>query len=421
MCMSGQFSKLGITLLLLSSTISILAISNIPKPFQGQNKNSNIVISYDDFSHVLKMSVLDVGPSNRKKSPKLTGKIGSRYKSKRKAYTDLEGNRFLFGNFKIENNKTLITSIRKSLEKVPDEVPMSMLNAKEQLAFWLNLYNISLIEQLIDVFPAKNIEDELYDDDGIMAKKFLKVSGVELSLNDIHEKIIIGKFHENPIVMYGLFQGVIGGPNIRTTAYDGVNVINQLKHNAREFINSNRGTFKSKKDKMRVSSFYDRNRQFFPDFDRDLKKHLLYYMHSKYASHLENSDIMLADIKNMGIADIAGGIRNSSSSANDNPAAFLGSVHVPSITTPVLGEEGYVHMSGHRSNRLANDSGFAKSQAGLRYGYGENNQNRVGDSLANDLAVEYGRFSPDVVKMLMKLQEKAKMNSGEVIIKPENN
>ena len=77
-------------------------------------------------------------------------------------------------------------------------------------------------------------------------------------------------YDNDPLIIYGLYQGNIGGPNIRRTAYTGKDVYRALKNNATEFINSNRGTYSKDERVFEVSVLYDRNRAYFPDFDADL-------------------------------------------------------------------------------------------------------------------------------------------------------
>jgi len=382
-----------IVLLGLSSVLSAKA-SSIPEPFRGQDKNSKISISYDDLSQLLKISVMNLGKSKRAKSPDSKAKIGSRMKSKKQSiYTALEGNRFLFRNFKNDENKAVLTRIRKSLERVPDEVAMSDLNAREQLAFWLNLYNVSLLEQLVAIYPKKDIEDELYSKKGIMQKKFLQVSGLKLSLNDIHKNIILGKFKANPLVIYGLFQGTIGGPNIRNMAYTGDNVIKQLRQNATNFVNSNRGTYKDKKGVLRISNFYDINRQFFPNFKTDIKKHLAYYSDNNYSTFIENAKKVKTNINVTNIADLMGGHREISSSAATNQAAFLGSAAAQGMDQSVMAGCGEGACSG-----FADPSTGTKSDA------------------YRSLSVDFGRYSPEEMALLLALKENRNINAGKVII-----
>ena len=356
-------------------------VNSIPEPFRGHDDNSTISIMYDDINQVLSMSVLDIGRSTRAKASKTRPEVNSRIKAKINRNTALEGNRFLFKSFKDSKNKAILTNIRISLERLPDEVPMAVLNRKEQLAYWLNLYNIALIEQLIGIYPRKNLKRVFYDDQSLLDNKFLNVSGVKLSLNDIHHNIIFGKFSTSPIVIYGLFQGIIGGPNIRKSAYTGDAVIKQLQQNAGEFINSNRGTYRKSKNVLSVSSFYGRNRAFFPDFNNDLKKHLGNYIDNNYLQYLESSNRLKADIKNYSIADPTGGVGRRSSSASSNPAALMNAVVAGGPGSTTGGNTGYL---------MAN--------------------------LATGKALDMNRFSPATLKLLHKLKEKNNESRGKVIL-----
>ncbi|MDO6464405.1 DUF547 domain-containing protein [Pseudoalteromonas carrageenovora] len=43
--------------------------------------------------------------------------------------------------------------IRLSLENVPVQAPLNDLSLDEQLPYWLNLYNIAMIEKLLSGLP----------------------------------------------------------------------------------------------------------------------------------------------------------------------------------------------------------------------------------------------------------------------------
>ena len=112
----------------------------------------------------------------------------------------------------------------------------------------------------------------------MLSKKLLTVAGMPLSLNDIQFTILKQNYDNDPLIIYGLYQGYIGGPNIRKRAYTGADVYRSLANNAIEFTNSNRGTYSKDEKVFRVSSLYERNRVYFPDFNSDLSKHLLVYL-----------------------------------------------------------------------------------------------------------------------------------------------
>ncbi len=297
----------------------------IPVPFRGDDPDSPVYLMYSDIDIILGQVVLDLGPSGRTKSGKATASPGSRIVMGNRSKLRLQGNRIDFKALSQPENLKILRKARNSLEMVPNEVPLYELSKNEQLAYWLNLYNITMLERVAAVYPARSLR-KYFPSDGskseILDEKILNVAGVALSLNDIQHRILIPKF-KNPLIMYGLFQGVVGSPNLRIEAYKGDRVIGQLKNNASEFINSSRGT-KSRDDRVfRVSYFYGVNRELFPNFDTDLKYHLLGYIKGDYERKVRISSRMKPDISAWYISDLHEG-NSSRGNANTNNAALLG-------------------------------------------------------------------------------------------------
>ena len=256
------------------------AESTVPGPFQRFNTASTYTIKYGDLDGLLRASVVNVGRSNREKAEAPVAKTGTRMKQTGvKTSTVNEGNRFMFEAFKNnEENQALLGAIRTSLEKIPTEVPLEYFSRDEQLAYWLNLYNITVLNEIVKVYPERKLKKLLVGKKSILSKKLLTVAGVPLSLNDIQYTILKQNYNNNPLIMYGLYQGIIGGPNIRRRADSSENVYRNLENNAVEFINSNRGTSSKSARVFRASSLYQRNKEYFADFNSDLKIHLLSFL-----------------------------------------------------------------------------------------------------------------------------------------------
>ena len=128
--------------------------------------------------------------------------------------------------------------------------------------------------------------------------------------------------------MYGLYQGIIGGPNIRKEAYTGATVYRALEFNAIEFINSNRGTNRnSDKYKVRrVSSLYARNSVYFPDFNTDLSAHLLKYIEGDGRGMAKSKATLKPVIDDWTITDLWGTFPEVRFSGGRNPAALMGAL-----------------------------------------------------------------------------------------------
>jgi len=312
-------------LLLCSS--SLAAASQVPEPFQGSDEDSNYAISYENLNTLLDAVVVDIGRSDREKAPREKQTTGTRLKVKVNRWTINEGNRFYYEAF-VDNEtaRRQLDEIKKGIENATAQVGLKSFSRDKQLAYWLNLYNVTILNELVKVYPQRNLEKFLYGRDSILAKKLLVVEGVSLSLNDIQYTILKQNYDGNPLVIYGLHQGIIGSPNIRKSAYTGKTVYGALTENAVVFINSNRGTAIKNAKKFRVSSFYERNEAFYPNFHTDLTAHLSQYLEGNELAALETASTLDADINDWTVTDLGGTRREVGGSLANNSAAMMGAV-----------------------------------------------------------------------------------------------
>jgi len=302
-------------------------LSTVPEPFREFDDNSKLTIDYRDLDSLLDTVVLNTGRSDRKKAPRAESETGTRMKVSINRATANEGNRFYYEVFdnNAENQQT-IAKIQNRLESIPNAIPLEKFSRDEQLAYWLNLYNITMVKEIVAVYPERKLDDLLEGKDSILSKQTLMVAGVALSLNDIQFTILRQNYDNNPLVIYGLYQGIIGGPNIRKTAYTGKYVYADLIDNAMEFVNSNRGTDSKNSKTFRVSSLYERNAIFFPDFKPDLTEHLLIYLEGEEVDELKNARKIKTDINDWTITDLYGSARDLGGTLANNSAALDGAV-----------------------------------------------------------------------------------------------
>ncbi|WP_158638054.1 DUF547 domain-containing protein [Shewanella donghaensis] len=361
-----------------------VSASEISDKFSPYDANSNIEILYDDLDAVLKSSVLAVGHSTRATAKDFKASIGTRMKVRVNKLTALEGNRFFYEQFQDDDNQKLLEDIQQSLESVPSEVSLSKLNRDEQLAYWLNLYNLTVLIELIDMYPIKKIEDEFEDDETIFSKKILNVEGMSLSLNDIENEILFKNYDANPVIIYGMYQGNVGGPNIRKSAFTSNNVYDNLKSNASDFINSNRGTYSEGKSTFRVSSLYERKEMYFPEFQSDLTAHLSKYIHGTMSNYLKAGPTLKPNINDWKITDLYKSQKSRGMSTAANSAALMDSI------------------------------GRTSGGAGMP-GTGSPNLGLAAEVFA-DRGVTYGRFSPEQIEILQKVDQLRLENAGEVTI-----
>lgn len=323
---------IGSAILAFCGLLAVQGLANaaeqtVRERFQRFDDSSKYVLNYDDLTAMLDAVVLDVGRSDRSKAPPTRAKTGTRAKIKVNRATINEGNRFYFETFDgSEANKRAINTIQEGIENATSQVGLENFSRNEQLAYWLNLYNATVLNEIIKVYPQRDLEKLLYGNDSILERKLLTVEGVPLSLNDIQFTILRNNYDSNPLILYGLYQGIIGGPSIRNKAYTGADVYDALAANATEFINSNRGTASQSARKFRVSGFYERNKAFFPNFDADLTAHLLQYVEGTERTALQSASNIKADINDWTVTDLGGTQRVLGGSFSDSSAALMGSV-----------------------------------------------------------------------------------------------
>ncbi len=124
------------------------------------------------------------------------------------------------------------------------QVPISNYNRREQLAFWINLYNALVMKIVLEHYPVDTINDinisPGFFSDGPWAANLIKIENISLSLHDIEHRII-RPIYNDPRTIYALNKAAVGSPNLEPQAFTGTNVDTVLNQCAKEYINSLRG------------------------------------------------------------------------------------------------------------------------------------------------------------------------------------
>ena len=360
-----------------------LAAEAISESFAASTQSSKLKIGYSDLDDFLAITVLDVGRSTREKAPRPSGNTGTRLKRRINRLTALEGNRILFENFDNKKYVEVLYAIQESLEILPNEVSLSQFNSNEQLAFWLNLYNFTLLKEIAKHYPEVNIGKEFSKEmkSDFFNANVLMIEGQSLSLNDIKYDIILNKYKGREEVIYGFFSGVIGAPSIQTHAFTGKNIWRQLEKAAGDFVNSNRGTYYE----GRISVLYDRYSEFFEENDEALKAHLLSYLDDEVYSDIANTPAneLDMDIKDFSVATI-GNDRVYAAGISFNNAGLIDSA------------------------RVEQRGGETISSFGV--------QNFVAESMVQKAKLNV-RFTADELELLQGINKQFQMTHGQVTIK----
>ena len=264
-------------------------------------------LDYAVWDEALRYMVFRMGRSSREGSPSVNPGTGSRRTWGHTSRYRLEGNRIIFSYLE-QDIKDSLTTYKQDLENVASQVDIASLPRNEQLAYWINLHNAAVIEQLAQRYPIRSPSLSKFGPDNVPLDeaKVITVNGVSMSPREIRTKIVYPNWSD-PKVIYGFFRGEIGGPTIPSEAYKASNVSLLLADGARDFVNSLRGVEKLGST-MQVSKIYEEARPFFfADWDADLRAHLGKYARDDVSSILDETDRIDASIYETDISDLAGG------------------------------------------------------------------------------------------------------------------
>ena len=178
--------------------------------------------------------------------------------------------------------------------------PLS-LNRAEQFAYWANLYNAVTLDEVLEAWPVKSIRDIRSSllIAGPWKKNRVRVSGVDLSLDDIEHRIL-RKGWSDPRVHYAVNCASISCPNLPLRAWRGAGLSSALDAAARAYVNHSRAVaFKGAA--LTVSSIYKWYVADFGGSDPGIIAHLAAYASPPLAASLNKVDRIAADTYNWSI------------------------------------------------------------------------------------------------------------------------
>jgi len=138
------------------------------------------------------------------------------------------------GKVNYKNLKSSIGKLNSYLEQL-EQIKASDLTNLRKLAFWINAYNAYTLKLILDNYPVKQITDlhggKPWD------RKWIKLDGRTLSLNNIENDIIRPKFKDARI-HFAVNCAAKSCPPLLNRAYTGNNIESFLEKQTRKFINN---------------------------------------------------------------------------------------------------------------------------------------------------------------------------------------
>ena len=294
------------------------------------------------FDEALKFMVLSMYQSTREGLGRPAPGLGTNLTYGHTSRYRLEGNRIVFSYLEPEQIAPL-TEYRQDLEQIGTQIDIASLPRNEQLAYWLNLHNVAVIEQIAVNYPVRSPSRMKLgaDKTPLDTTRFINVDGVAMSPRDIRTKIVFPNWSD-PNVIYGFFRGEIGGPSIQRRAYTGDNVTELLTNSAVEFVNSLRG-IEAFGSNLLVSKIYEEAAPFyFPDMGADFRQHILVHAREDVAELVNRKPGVKFNAYEDDVADLAGGKREPTYNEvvvdNGINGQSVQSFRVPQSVARTLGE-----------------------------------------------------------------------------------
>ncbi|MDF1794638.1 MAG: DUF547 domain-containing protein [Thalassobaculaceae bacterium] len=142
-------------------------------------------------------------------------------------------------------------------------IPVAALSRREQLAFWLNLYNALVVRLVLTHLIVRSPDD--IETGGLFSRRpwdvpLVTVAGRDLSLEGIVGEALSPVFHD-PRWHYGLCDGTLGAPSLRRQAFVGADVDRRLEDAAIDYIGHPRAVALSagRPNSVRLNTLWRRN------------------------------------------------------------------------------------------------------------------------------------------------------------------
>lgn len=188
--------------------------------------------------------------------------------------------RFDYNNVSAEDERKLLEYLRYLQQLDPRQ-----LRRDRQKAYWLNLYNATLVLYIVVREPVDSIRNlnrgKFWD-----AKRF-NIALQELSFNDI-EHGILRPFFQDERIHFALCRASLGSANLSAQAYTAENLEAQLDEAARSFVNHSRAV-RVQDDEVVLSRMFKWNQEDFGANNQEVKSYLKQYLPPDTAEKIDQT------------------------------------------------------------------------------------------------------------------------------------
>ena len=205
----------------------------------------------------------------------------NRYVVEQKKIKDFTLNVVDYGGIQksLEEPGSLYENLLKQLE---DFDPGTIKNREDEIAFWINAYNIGAIKMIMDHYPVDSIRSTNINWlKNPWNKKIITIGKKPYSLAQIEHEILIGEYGE-PLIHFGIVCASLSCPELSKQAYEGRNLIGHLEKQARRFLrDSNKGLrIDRERGEVSFSQIFKFDKRTFPNGARDAVSLIVRFLES---------------------------------------------------------------------------------------------------------------------------------------------
>lgn len=191
----------------------------------------------------------------------------------------------------------------------------SAMKRDQAYVYWINLYNASTLNVILDNYPVGSIRDIKSDGTSLLDFKaffgpwrtrLVTVEDEPLSLDDIEHNILRAQF-DDPRSHYALNCAAIGCPDLKTTPWTAENLESDLDNAAKAFVNHARGVKVEPGGTLHLSSIYVWFKRDFGGTDEQIIAHLRKYAAPELAQRLEGRPRIMSDSYDWSLNDSSAG------------------------------------------------------------------------------------------------------------------
>ncbi|MDZ7765763.1 MAG: DUF547 domain-containing protein [Melioribacteraceae bacterium] len=170
------------------------------------------------------------------------------------------------------------------------------LSKKEQLAFWINVYNAFTLKIICDNYPLGSITD-LHTGGRIIGhilgqtvwdKEYIKINGSEYNLNEIEHEIL--RKMDEPRIHFAIVCASISCPELRNEAFEADKLEIQLEEQTQRFINDpSRNSFDLGNREAEISEIFNWFDEDFGDSEEEVLIFISDYLTDEIASEIKDN------------------------------------------------------------------------------------------------------------------------------------